>query len=50
MMPMMSTDGCFDKKALAVLRRSYVEIGLLDKEPDMATLYTEEYLPAPCRH
>jgi NitT/TauT family transport system substrate-binding protein len=50
MMPMMSTDGCFDKKALAVLRRSYVEIGLLTEEPDMASLYTEEYLPAPCRH
>jgi NitT/TauT family transport system substrate-binding protein len=50
MMPMMSTDGCFDAKALAVLRRSYVEIGLLTEEPDMATLYTEEYLPAPCWH
>jgi NitT/TauT family transport system substrate-binding protein len=49
-MPVLSTDGCFDPKALAVLRRSYVEIGLLDKEPDMSTLYTEQYLPAPCKH
>ncbi|HUB95200.1 MAG TPA: ABC transporter substrate-binding protein [Stellaceae bacterium] len=47
-MPVLSTNGCFDPKALAVLRRSYVEIGLLDKEPDMSTLYTEKYLPGPC--
>jgi ABC-type nitrate/sulfonate/bicarbonate transport system substrate-binding protein len=47
-MPVLSTDGCFDKKALEVLRRSYVQIGLLDKEPDMSKLYTEKYLPAPC--
>ena len=49
-MPVMSSDGCFDPKALAVLSRSYVEMGLLDKEPDMSTLYTEQYLPAPCHH
>ena len=49
-MPVLSTDGCFDPKALDVLRRSYVEIGLLDKEPDMSKLYTEKYLPAPCKH
>jgi NitT/TauT family transport system substrate-binding protein len=48
-MPVLSTDGCFDPKALDVLRRSYVEIGLLDKEPDMSKLYTEKYLPAPCK-
>ncbi len=47
-MPVMSSDGCFDPQALAVLRRSYVEMGLLDKEPDMSKLYTEKYLPAPC--
>ncbi|HZT50506.1 MAG TPA: ABC transporter substrate-binding protein [Stellaceae bacterium] len=49
-MPVMSSDGCFDPKALATLRRSYVEMGLLDKEPDMSRLYTEAYLPAPCKH
>jgi ABC-type nitrate/sulfonate/bicarbonate transport system substrate-binding protein len=47
-MPVLSTDGCFDPKALEVLRRSYVEIGLLDSPPDMSKLYTEKYLPAPC--
>jgi NitT/TauT family transport system substrate-binding protein len=49
-MPVMSTDGCFDLQALAVLRHSYVEMGILATEPDMKTLYTEDYLPAPCRH
>jgi NitT/TauT family transport system substrate-binding protein len=48
-MPVLSTDGCFDPKALEVLRRSYVEIGLLDTEPDMSKIYTEAYLPAPCK-
>ena len=47
-MPVLSTNGCFDKAALEVLRRSYVEIGLLDSPPDMSKLYTEKYLPAPC--
>ena len=44
-MPMFSVDGKFDQKGLATLRRSFVELGLLDKEPDMSTLYTERFLP-----
>lgn len=40
-----STDGKFNARALAVLSRSYVELKLLDKEPDMSKLYTEEFLP-----
>jgi NitT/TauT family transport system substrate-binding protein len=48
-MPDLSTDGCFDPKALEVLRRSYVDMGVLDKPPDMSTLYTEAYLPGPCK-
>jgi NitT/TauT family transport system substrate-binding protein len=44
-MPMFSADGKFEPKGLATLRRSFVELGLLDKEPDMSTLYTERYLP-----
>jgi NitT/TauT family transport system substrate-binding protein len=40
-----STDGRFNPRALAVLARSYVELKILDKEPDMAKLYTEEFLP-----
>jgi ABC-type nitrate/sulfonate/bicarbonate transport system substrate-binding protein len=40
-----STDGKFNPRALAVLARSYVELKLLDQEPDMAKLYTEAFLP-----
>ncbi len=44
-MPMFSDDGKFDAKALAVLSPSYVELKVLDKEPDMTKLYTEAFLP-----
>jgi NitT/TauT family transport system substrate-binding protein len=44
-MPMYSRDGKFDAKALAALAKSYVELNLLDKEPDMTTLVTEAFLP-----
>lgn len=40
-----TTDGKFNPRALAVLARSYVELKLLDKEPDMTTLTTETFLP-----
>jgi NitT/TauT family transport system substrate-binding protein len=40
-----STDGKFNPRALAVLARSYVDLKLLDHEPDMTKLYTEEFLP-----
>jgi ABC-type nitrate/sulfonate/bicarbonate transport system substrate-binding protein len=40
-----SSDGKFNPRALAVLARSYVELKLLDHEPDMTKLYTEEFLP-----
>ncbi len=40
-----STDGRFNPRALAVLARSYVELKLLDKEPDMTKLTTEAFLP-----
>jgi NitT/TauT family transport system substrate-binding protein len=45
-MPMFSDDGKFDLKALAVLQRSFVEMGILPTEPDMSKLYTEQFLPA----
>jgi ABC-type nitrate/sulfonate/bicarbonate transport system substrate-binding protein len=45
LMPMFSDDGKFDPKALAVLSRSFVELKVLDKEPDMTKLYTEAFLP-----
>jgi NitT/TauT family transport system substrate-binding protein len=44
-MPMMSRDLRFLPKALAVLSRSFVELKVLPAEPDMKTLYTEEFLP-----
>ena len=47
LMPMFSDHGRFDGKALAVLRKSYVELKVLDAEPDMAKLYTEAFLPRP---
>jgi ABC-type nitrate/sulfonate/bicarbonate transport system substrate-binding protein len=45
LMPIFSTDGKFDPEALKVLARSYVEMGLLPKEPDMQSLITEKFLP-----
>ena len=44
-MPTFSKDGRFNPKALAVLSRSFVELGTLPSEPDMAKLYIEEFLP-----
>jgi ABC-type nitrate/sulfonate/bicarbonate transport system substrate-binding protein len=41
-----SGDGRFDPVALALLAKSFVEMGLLPAEPDMSRLYTEELLPA----
>jgi len=45
LMPMFSDTGRFDPKALAVLRRSFVEMKTLAEEPDMSKLYTEAFLP-----
>jgi NitT/TauT family transport system substrate-binding protein len=45
LMPMFSDDGRFNPKALAVLRRSFVEMNTLPQEPDMATLTNEAFLP-----
>jgi ABC-type nitrate/sulfonate/bicarbonate transport system substrate-binding protein len=46
LMPMFSATGRFDPKALAVLRRSFVEMKTLPSEPDMSKLYTEAFLPS----
>jgi len=40
-----SDTGKFDPKALAVLQRSFVEMGTLSSAPDMSKLYTEAFLP-----
>jgi len=45
LMPMFSDHGRFDPKALAVLRRSFVEMKTLPQEPDMSKLTTEAVLP-----
>jgi ABC-type nitrate/sulfonate/bicarbonate transport system substrate-binding protein len=44
-MPMFSRDGHFDPAALKIASQAMVELGLLDKEPDLKPLYTEEFLP-----
>jgi NitT/TauT family transport system substrate-binding protein len=43
--PMFSDTGRFNPKALAILAKSFVQMGVLDKEPDMSKLYTEKFLP-----
>ena len=43
---MLSDDGRFDPKGLAALRQSFVDMAMLPSAPDMATLYTEKFLPA----
>lgn len=46
LMPVFSTDGRFDDKALATLSRSFVDLELLPSEPkDMRRHLTEEFLP-----
>lgn len=44
-MPMLSDDGRFDPKGLAVLRQSFVDMNMLPSAPEMAKLYTEKFLP-----
>jgi len=42
----MFTEDCrFDAQSLATLARSFVDLKLLDRAPDMSKLYTEEFLP-----
>jgi len=45
LMPMFRNSGEFPPKALKVLAESWVELGILKKEPDLKTLYTTEFLP-----
>ncbi|HUB96121.1 MAG TPA: ABC transporter substrate-binding protein [Stellaceae bacterium] len=44
-LPMFNLDGRFDADTLATLKRSFADLKLLDTPPDMAKLYTEEFLP-----
>lgn len=45
MMPVMSLDGHFNRKALDVLAASFVDMHLLPEKPNMSKLYTEAFLP-----
>lgn len=45
LMPAFSTTGKFDKKALASLAQSFVDLKMLPQKPDMAKFYTEKFLP-----
>jgi hypothetical protein len=45
LMPVFSTNGKFNPKALVMLRQSYVEMKLLPEEPDMSTLIVDKFLP-----
>jgi NitT/TauT family transport system substrate-binding protein len=45
LMPMFSDTGRFDPKALAVLRKSFVEMKTLPEEPDTSRLINEAFLP-----
>jgi len=44
--PMLSDDGKFDPKGLAVLAQSFVDMHTLPEKPDMSKLHTEKFLPA----
>lgn len=45
-MPMFSADGHFDPAALATIQRSFVDLHLADKEPDLTKFCTERFLAA----
>jgi ABC-type nitrate/sulfonate/bicarbonate transport system substrate-binding protein len=44
-MPGFAGDGRFNPKALAYIKKSLMDMKVLDDEPDMSKLYTEEFLP-----
>lgn len=44
-MDAVSDDGVFKPEALDVLRRSFVELGILDKEPPAEALYDGRFVP-----
>ena len=45
LMPGQSADGRFDAAAMETMPRAIVELGILDSEPDVRTLYSEAFLP-----
>jgi ABC-type nitrate/sulfonate/bicarbonate transport system substrate-binding protein len=47
LMPTLSTDGRFDPQAMKTMPGAIVQLGILDSPPDLATAYTEAFLPKP---
>jgi NitT/TauT family transport system substrate-binding protein len=45
-MPMFSASGRFEPRALATIQRSFVDLQLIDHEPDLTKYCTEQFLPA----
>jgi hypothetical protein len=45
-MPMFSSNGRFKRSALATIQRSFVDLKLIDKEPDLTKYCTEQFLAA----
>jgi NitT/TauT family transport system substrate-binding protein len=45
LMPEVTARGDFDSQSIARIAHSFVELGILEKEPDMTRLFTEEFLP-----
>ena len=44
-MPYFSTDGTFDPQAVATLKKSFIDMGLLQQEPDDKALFSTEFIP-----
>jgi NitT/TauT family transport system substrate-binding protein len=40
-----SDDGVFDPKAVAVLKQSFIEMGLLKEIPEDKVMFTTQFLP-----
>jgi len=45
LMPELSSDGRHDPAIIARTAKSFVQLGILDHEPDMSKLYSEAFLP-----
>jgi ABC-type nitrate/sulfonate/bicarbonate transport system substrate-binding protein len=43
--PIFSADGTFDPKAVAALKQSFIEMGLLKELPDDKVMFTTQFLP-----
>ena len=43
--PIFTTDGTFDPKAVAALKQSFIEMGLLKEIPDDKVMFTTQFVP-----